>query len=218
MTATNYTYNYDPIGNRTNSVSNGVGTTYARNSLNQYTNITGAGARVMKYDLDGNLTNSGVFAYTWDAENRLVSVSSNGTVLASYKYDYMSRRYQKAAGTTTNTFLYDGWNVISEVSRQSSVVSTNAYTWGMDLSGSLQGAGGIGGLLAARISGTNVLYCYDANGNVTDLVGTNRAVLATYKYDPYGNLISKSGEMADANRFRFSTKYTDNETGLLYYG
>jgi len=36
--------------------------------------------------------------------------------------------------------------------------------------------------------------------------------------DPFGNTLSKSGDLADVNPFRFSTKYTDSETGLLYYG
>ena len=61
-------------------------------------------------------------------------------------------------------------------------------------------------------------YCYDANGNVTDLVGTNGQFLAQYQFDPYGNTISKTGALADVNPFRFSTKYLDSETGLYYYG
>lgn len=65
---------------------------------------------------------------------------------------------------------------------------------------------------------SSAFYCYDANGNVTDLVGTNGEFLAQYQFDPYGNTISKTGALADVNPFRFSTKYTDSETGLLYYG
>ena len=59
---------------------------------------------------------------------------------------------------------------------------------------------------------------YDGNGNVTDLVGTNGSFVAKYQYDPYGNTIGKSGDLADVNHFRFSTKYTDSESGLVYYG
>jgi YD repeat-containing protein len=71
---------------------------------------------------------------------------------------------------------------------------------------------------AANLNGTNVFYCYDANGNVTELVDTNGTTVAAYVYDPYGNTISKSGTLADANPFRFSTKYLDEESGLYYYG
>ena len=58
-----------------------------------------------------------------------------------------------ASGTTTNRYVYDGWNILSEVSSQNSEVSTNYYTWGLDLSGSLQGACGIGGLLSVIQTG-----------------------------------------------------------------
>jgi len=99
---------------------------------------------------------------------------------------------------------------------------TNHYVWGLDLSGSLQGAGGIGGLLSATFGGTNsvssVFYTYDGNGNVSELVNTNGAVVAHYEYDAFGNTTAATGAMAEANPFRFSTKYLDTETGLYYYG
>ena len=59
---------------------------------------------------------------------------------------------------------------------------------------------------------------YDANGNVTEYVNTNGVVVSRYEYDPFGNLLSKSGPLADSFNFRFSTKYYDPETGLYYYG
>ena len=129
-------------------------------------------------------------------------------------YDYMGRRFMKAVGGVTNTYVYDGWAMI----RESDGTATNSYAYGPDLSGSMQGAGTIGGLLWASLNGTNAFYCYDANGNVTELVGTNGALLATYEYEPFGNIIRSTGPAADDNPFRFSTKYHDDETGLVYYG
>ena len=41
---------------------------------------------------------------------------------------------------------------------------------------------------------------------------------AIYEYGPFGEPIRASGSMATSNPFRFSTKYTDDETGLAYYG
>ena len=41
---------------------------------------------------------------------------------------------------------------------------------------------------------------------------------ATYDYGPFGEPLRQSGEYATLNPYRFSTKYTDNETGLLDYG
>ena len=40
----------------------------------------------------------------------------------------------------------------------------------------------------------------------------------SYYYGPFGEVIRASGTMAGVNPFQFSTKYTDSETGLNYYG
>jgi len=48
---------------------------------------------------------------------------------------------------------------------------------------------------------------------VQSLSGTE----AHYEYGPFGELV-KDSRIMTANPFRFSTKYTDQETGLLYYG
>jgi len=114
LAANNFGYAYDPIGNRLSATKNEEPEDYSANALNQYTSITNGGLRMLWYDLDGNLTNDGHFAYTWDVENRLTSVVSNGTVIASFKYDYMSRRYEKASAVGTNTFLRDGWLPVCE--------------------------------------------------------------------------------------------------------
>jgi RHS repeat-associated protein len=38
------------------------------------------------------------------------------------------------------------------------------------------------------------------------------------EYGPFGEVLRATGPMARANPFRFSTKYQDDETDLLYYG
>ena len=94
---------------------------------------------------------------------------------------------------------------------------TNTYVWGLDLSGTLQGAGGVGGLIFARLNVANVFYGMDGNGNVSDLVASSGTVAAHYEYDPFGNQIVGTGSSADLNPWRFSTKYWEPETGLLHY-
>ena len=63
---------------------------------------------------------------------------------------------------------------------------TTYYIWGLDLSGSLQGAGGISGLLASYSSNTLHYYFYDANGNVTDVPGADGESAAHYEYGHRG--------------------------------
>ncbi|MBQ7188718.1 MAG: RHS repeat-associated core domain-containing protein, partial [Kiritimatiellae bacterium] len=92
------------------------------------------------------------------------------------------------------------------------------YVWGTDLSGSMQGAGGVGGLLAVKRNGVWYAPLYDANGNVTAYVSESGAVVAEYEYDAFGATISQSGMMADSFRHRFSTKPWIAALGVYDYG
>jgi len=215
MGTNNFSYRYDPIGNRTMATNNGAVTEYLANSLNQYFVLSNQQSQISPaYDLDGNLTNDGRFTFAWDAENRMTG-ASNEAVVANYSYDYMSRRYRKIVNGVTNNFVYDGWNLTQETS---SAGVTNTYVWGLDLSGTQQGAGGIGGLLSATRNGVTYYPCYDANGNITDYVDQNGIVMAHREYDAYGNTVASSGPMVDDFSFWFSSKYLDDETGLYYFG
>ncbi len=145
-----------------------------------------------------------------------------------FEYDYKNRRVGKKVYSytadswpldSTITFVYDGWNLIRETTTTDAGNSTDYYVWGLDLSGSLQGAGGIGGLLMRDTGSGSSLYLYDANGNVGQLVdAADGAIAAHYEYGSFGKLLAASGPEAAQNPFRFSTKYFDAETGLYYYG
>jgi RHS repeat-associated protein len=185
------------------------------------------------YDLDGNLLADGHWNYTWDGENRLIALTNNanialaGQYALTFAYDYQGRRIQKLVWTNsgsayvpeyTNRFVYDGWNLSVILNPGGSIAAS--FMWGTDLSGSMQGAGGVGGLLAENLAGNGVQFAaYDANGNVAALVSASSGtVTANYEYGPFGEVIRATGPMAKVNPFRFSTKYQDDETGLLYYG
>jgi RHS repeat-associated protein len=98
-------------------------------------------------------------------------------------------------------------------------VVQKSYVWGLDISESSQGAGGVGGLISVVVTGEAYQFLYDANGNVGQLVKSSDGTIAAhYEYDPFGVLLKSSGSMANENPFRFSTKYYDTETDLYYYG
>ncbi|HEY5910877.1 MAG TPA: RHS repeat-associated core domain-containing protein [Verrucomicrobiae bacterium] len=181
------------------------------------------------YDADGNLTTDGRWNYTWDAENRLIRMATNTSVgpqiSLSFEYDSQSRRIRKQVwfnGAATNDlrFVYDGWNLTATLNSQLSTLSS--FVWGTDLSSSFQGAGGVGGLLKVAYHGTQTTNCFvafDGNGNVSALIdAADGNALTRYGYGPFGEPIRVTGLMARATPFRFSTKYQDDETGLLYYG
>jgi len=126
-------------------------------------------------------------------------------------------------------FLYDGWNLVAEYSETTAgVLDTlkRSYTWGLDIARSMTDAGGVGALLqiADHSTGKTYLPSYDGNGNIVALFdsaatgGDAGACVAIYEYSPYGEFLRCEGAYAKENPFRFSTKFTDDETGLVYYG
>ena len=171
------------------------------------------------HDADYNMTGDGICSFACDAVNRLKTVSSNGVTLVTNFYDAKSRRVKKVTSEATTTFFYDGWNLLEErVAYTNGTTSTIHYYWGKDLSGTLQGAGGVGGLLYLTIDDVIYVPAYDNNGSITRYLDANGNTVAQYTYDAFGNSITKSGPIADSFRHRFSTKYYDSETGLYYYG
>lgn len=188
--------------------------------------------------LDGNLTNDLVWALKWDGENRLIeatnvaNVPNAGKKKLTFTYDHLGRRVRKTvfpwSGSNYSTtpsedlqFVYDGWNLLAELNQTNKTV-LRSYAWGSDLSGDMESAGGIGGLVMQRDhsgAGSHHFAGYDGNGNVTALVsGADSAVTAVYEHGPFGEPIRASGTQAKTNPFRWSTKFTDGETDLVYYG
>jgi len=197
------------------------------------------------YDEDGNMLADSLWSYTYNAADQLTQAISTfpdqtgKRVLIKFTYDYMGRRAAKqvydadANGLATicrskTVFVYEGWTLIAEYSADSTSSSSSplilkrSFTWGPDLTGGAD-AGGIGGLLA--IQDHSAMYAgtynpsYDGNGNVTALVNADTGELAAaYEYDPYGNAVRINGTYAFENPIRFSSKYQDSETGLVYYG
>jgi len=195
--------------------------------------------------------------FKWDSENRLISVEPTYPAAFTdvtrppkvvFTYDYQGRRIQKRVlnwSTTLNNnaggwdeanpvlsrqYIWHGWLLLLELNNLSPLRS---YVWGLDLAGlngqvnSLEGAGGIGGLVAASdwrgtSSPQSLWYFYDLNGNVTQTemmaFGRSQGVLVGhYEYDPYGQTTaSLQGEYDQP--FRFSTKQYDAEIGLYYFG
>jgi RHS repeat-associated protein len=125
------------------------------------------------------------------------------------------------------------WNCIFERRVDAAQTVTDAaYVWGLDLSGSMQGphstgsgpsAGGGDGLSKGAQRATEGSSESEGrtaiSGNVTALVdAADGSVVARYDYSPFGMTVLADGPAAAANSWRFSTKYHDPETSLVYYG
>ena len=214
------TFAYNRRGEVANEVVAGVVRTHAydfigneqpANCLNQYLGLA--------HSPNGELVSDGTFAYAYDALSRLTAAYSNGTLVVSNRYDHLGRRIVKIAADGTHTFLYDGWRpLVESIVRSDNSTDRIDYVWGKDLSGTLDGAAGIGGLLYVKINGVIFVPFYDAYGNVMGYRNAEGNVVASYTYDAFGRTVAQNGTMVDVFAMRYSTKYYDKETGLYYYG
>ena len=172
------------------------------------------------YSPDGGLVSFGEFDYVYDSASRLTEVWSNGAKVVENQYDALGRRVVKRTPEATHTFVYDGWLLVVErIERSSGILEQIDYWWGKDLSGTLDGAGGIGGLLYIVKNGCDIYVpLYDGHGNVMQYVDKHGTIVASYAYDAFGNIMQKGGVKADELKMRFSTKYSDDESGLYYFG
>jgi YD repeat-containing protein len=78
------------------------------------------------YDNNGNLITltdtSGTTTYTWNSRDQLTNISGPG-LLASFQYDVVGRRKQKTVNGTTANFLYDGLNLVQELTGATPIVN-----------------------------------------------------------------------------------------------
>ena len=127
------------------SSSGGSQTAFDANFGNELTSVAGTAC---SYDANGNITGDGTRYYSYDDENQLTQVIwGSGNYRTDFAYDGLGRvrkrteYYYSAGAWTWNSevrFIYDGRRVIQE--RNSSNTPTVAYTRGLDLSGSFEGA------------------------------------------------------------------------------
>ncbi len=195
--------------------------------------VTLPGSVAFAYDANGNLIRDGRRLFTYDDHDQLVAlIVTNGineSTLSEFLYDAFGRKRilrektwqtNQWIQTDETRYVYAGLLVLQERGADNQPRVT--YTRGPDLSGDLDQAGGIGGLLAMTLhtpdDPRHYYYHADGSGNVTALVDSRHNVVARYRYDPFGNLQGLAGPLAEANRIRFSSKEFHSPSGLSYFG
>jgi RHS repeat-associated protein len=181
-------------------------------------------SQTFTYDDDGNMTQGYTPApgnynvsMTYDAENRLTSTeyTDSGAVVHRTEYFYSGnnflaeiKKYEDASLVKTIRIVRAGFLPVQE--RDENNIITREYTWGLNM------GGGIGGLLNLKQGGNDYLYLYDGKGNVMAVLNSTQSIVASYRYDEFGNLMDKTGTLDQP--FMFSTKRYDQSTGTSYYG
>ena len=176
--------------------------------------------RAYAHDANGNLTNDGVFQYQYDAANQLTNVirKADNTTVLSCRYDALGRRVEaiRADGTVDRYVYFPGSFLVLAVLDGTNAVK-EIYTRGPDLSGTLDSAGGIGGILACTYASGATYYSHaDIMGNVIALTDASGSVVSTFRYTPFGQLSARTGTLLP--RYLFSSKEFDRTASLYYYG
>jgi len=190
--------------------------------------LTAIDSTTLTYDPKGNLTADDTkgHTYTWDFDNRLKSVDTNGDQVpdVSFQYDALGRRVSKtaAAGTTvyackTEPIAYSPFagQVVCEYASGGTPASpSEKYIYGTYIDEPIWKTG-TGGTVYYH---ANNLYCVSA---LTDGSG---AVSERYRYTPYGALmiLAPNGTTVRtassyANPYTFTGRRWDGEALLYYY-
>jgi len=132
-------------------------------------------------------------------------------VTTSFTYDALGRRATKTVGGVTTKFLYDGADLLEETDSAGTV--TARYLAGPGLDEPLE----------LKRGTTTSSYSTDGLGSITHLTNATGAIAERYTYETFGKLTIKNPggttltTSALGNRFTFTGREWDSETGLYYY-
>jgi RHS repeat-associated protein len=139
---------------------------------------------------------------------------SNGRWTQRIDYSWNGSAY---VPQSTNGLIWMGKVLLAILDYTNGLVMS--FARGLDMDGSQQGLGGVGGLIAVRnqTNGTH-FSAFDGNGNVSALVSASTgAASGVYEYEKFGMALRVTGSAASANPMRFSTQYSHPGCGRLKY-
>lgn len=205
-----FSYVYDRFGNRwqQNGPAGFIATFTGNNQASPVNNNRMDGS----WDVAGNVLNDAALGntYTYDAENRLVSVSNTVHGASTYTYNPKGQRVAKTSGGVTTDFIYD---------RDGHVILTNPdnptfiemYVAGMHL-----------GTYDVNVAQNASIFYYDhADWLGTERARTDLSGVACEKTTSYAfgdqQAVSSSCAQQPVSPRRFTGKERDNESGLDYF-
>ena len=193
-----YEYSYDNAGN----ILSANGHTYTYGDATWADLLTAVDGHAITYDAAGNPTsyyNGTNWSFTWE-HGRNLGAATNGTTSLEFTYDVDGLRTSKTVNGTKHTYYYAGGTLLRET--YGDTVLDFFYAGGVPY--------------AFKHNGTLYYYITNLQGDVMSIVDEQGNVVASYEYDPYGNVISATGDLAETNPLRYRGYYYDAETRLYY--
>lgn len=149
------------------------------------------------YDATGNVTNDGLHTYSYDSENRLVSVDSGTT--AVYAYDHQNRRYKKTVGGTVTHYIWEGSQAVADHNGSTGAAQVD-YIYG-------------GRRMIAKVAGGTTNYFLSDRLSVRLTLDASANVVGRQAHLPFGEDFAESGTQ---QKQHLTTYERDSESGLDY--
>jgi RHS repeat-associated protein len=162
-------------------------------------------AQTINHDADGNMLNvwNGTLLQlaTYDARNRLTALDS-----ASYIYDADNQRVAQTVAGTTTRYVVNPNTTLTQVLMETDASGTPTafYVYGIGLIG------------REDTAGAYVTYHYDHRGSTVALSNTAGVATDTYKYGPYGEMVSRTGTNTQPFQYNGRDGVMSDASGLYY--
>jgi len=200
-------YQYDKVGNRTQSIINGVTTAYTYDDNDR---LTQQGGETFTYDDMGNTltksVDSDMTTYSYNAKQELISADiteAGVNTTTSYQYNPDGIRMQATEDGVVSNFLIDANRDYAQVIAETDSVNTVSveYVFGDDLISQLRGV-------------DTYNYFYDGLGSTRALTDSGGTATDFYYYDAFGNTLASSG--STENDYLFTGEQFDRALGNYY--
>ena len=207
-TSYHFDYTYDSAGRLVAEEGYDFGVSYVLNVELTYDDAnriaTYNGAQV-DYDQDGNMisgpSQKGTSTYTFDSRNRLTAMGG-----LSYTCDAEGRRVSVTQDGNTTRYVVNPNSALSQVLMETTPAGEVIayYVYGLGLLG------------RETADGAYHTYHYDYRGSTVALTDLTGAVTDRYYYDPFGALVSSTGETSNPFLYNGRDGVMTDENGLYY--
>ena len=204
----NYSYTYDLGGNILTAYNGTTTHSYTYGNAEWSDLLTAFDGQAISYDGSGNplsYYNGTSWTFQW-AEGRNLASAVRAGCTTTYEYDPLGIRTSKTVNGTVHNYIYAGEKLLRE-------------TYGNVTLDFVYDKHGFPYALLYTNGNTETetfYYITNVQGDVIHLITANGTTVASYDYDPYGNIIDSSGSMATINPLRYRGYYYDTESKFYY--
>jgi RHS repeat-associated protein len=178
-------------------------------SVNAHNQILSGPGYSLEYDRNGNpirkISSEGSTVYTYDAFNRLTSITHPDSKQSVYFYDPLSRLIAEQSEGAQTLYLYDKTQEMGAMNARGAITQLKVTGLGL--------AGEIGGSVAIELEGIAYAPLHDFQGNIIALISANQKIVESYQIDAFGK---EKNDLSSLNPWRFSSKRSMG--GLILFG